>query len=230
MGKSSRTGRHKDGMCGIATAASSSAPGIRRLRARLNDMRPTRPRARSRTAFGGYSCAAGISRRLCCLVWRRGDLVLLTGTEFLIRGLATGQTPGDRMRAKMRSWLPLLYLAGLSYSEPADAQRVDALGPEVRKYLRVNTPKVILEHVQIIDGTGAAPTPDQNIYIEGGKIKAISAGADQSPGDGTMILDLRGHSVMPGIVGLHDHLFYLARPNLVADGSFDSPAFFLQMK
>jgi imidazolonepropionase-like amidohydrolase len=130
----------------------------------------------------------------------------------------------------MRSWLPLLYLAGLSYSEPADAQRVDALGPEVRKYLRVNTPKVILEHVQIIDGTGAAPTPDQNIYIEGGKIKAISAGADQSPGDGTMILDLRGHSVMPGIVGMHDHLFYLARPNLVADGSFDSPAFFLQMK
>src|SRR5260370_19499550 len=60
-----------DGTCGIATAASSSAPGIRRLRARLNDMRPTRPRARSRTAFGGYSCAAGISRRLCCLVWRR---------------------------------------------------------------------------------------------------------------------------------------------------------------
>jgi hypothetical protein len=29
---------------------------------------------------------------------------------------------------------------------------------------------------------------------------------------------------------MHNHLFYLARPNLVADGSFDSPASFLQMK
>src|SRR5260370_30501634 len=113
-----------------------------------------------------------MSRGVWCLGGGGGGVGRLTGTEFLIGGLGRGQTRGDRMRAKMRSWLPLLYLAGLSYSEPADAQRVDALGPEVRKYLRVNTPKVILEHVQIIDGTGAAPTPDQNIYIEGGKIKA----------------------------------------------------------
>jgi imidazolonepropionase-like amidohydrolase len=35
---------------------------------------------------------------------------------------------------------------------------------------------------------------------------------------------------MPGIVGMHNHLFYLARPNLVADGNFDSPAFFLQTR
>jgi imidazolonepropionase-like amidohydrolase len=120
-------------------------------------------------------------------------------------------------------------VAVLSYSELAEAQRVDALGPEVRKLLRVSTPKVILEHVQIIDGTGAAPSPDQNIYIEGGKIKAISAGADQSPADGTTILDLRGYSVMPGIVGMHNHLYYIARPNLAPDGSFDSPVLFLQM-
>jgi imidazolonepropionase-like amidohydrolase len=129
----------------------------------------------------------------------------------------------------MRGWLPLFSVAVLSYSAPADAQRVDTLGPEVRKYLRVSTPKVILEHVQIIDGTGAAPTPDQNIYLEGGKIKAISAGADQPASDGTTILDLRGYSVMPGIVGMHNHLYYLARPNFGADGSFDKPALFLQM-
>ena len=120
-------------------------------------------------------------------------------------------------------------LAASWYSGLAYAQRVDALGPQVRKYLSVSTPKVILEHVQIIDGTGAAPSPDQNIYIAGGKITAISAGADQAPSDGTTILNLRGYSVMPGIVGMHDHLFYLARPNLGADGSFDSPALFVQM-
>jgi imidazolonepropionase-like amidohydrolase len=108
-------------------------------------------------------------------------------------------------------------------------QRVDVLGPEVRKYLRVSTPKVVLEHVQIIDGTGAAPSPDQNISIAGGKITAISPGADVPPTDDTTIINLRGYSVMPGIVGMHDHLFYFARPNLAADWSFDGPALFVQM-
>jgi imidazolonepropionase-like amidohydrolase len=134
---------------------------------------------------------------------------------------------------QLRTFLPLAVListlAPLSYSELAYAQGVDALGPQVRKYLTVGTSKVILEHVEIIDGTGAAPRPDQNIYIAGGKITAISAGADDPPSGGTTIIDLRGHSVMPGIVGMHNHLFYLARPNLGADGSYDRPALFLQM-
>jgi imidazolonepropionase-like amidohydrolase len=128
-----------------------------------------------------------------------------------------------------RAWLRLLCLATLLYSAPSNAQRSDALGPEVRKYLRVSTPRVVLEHVQIIDGTGAAPVPDQNVSIEDGTITAISAGADRSPSDGSTILDLRGYSVMPGIVGMHNHLYYLARPNLSADRSYDSPALFLQM-
>jgi imidazolonepropionase-like amidohydrolase len=129
----------------------------------------------------------------------------------------------------MRTLLPLLCLAALSCSELADAQRIDALGPQVRKYVSVSTPKVILEHVQIIDGTGAAPSPDQNIYIAGGKITATSAGADQSPSDDTTILDLRGYTVMPGMVGMHSTMFYLARPNLAADRSYDRPALFLHM-
>src|SRR5216683_2164536 len=186
-------------MCGIATAASSSAPGIRRLRARLNAMRPTRPRARSRTAFGGYSCAAGISRRLCCLVWRRGDLALLTGTEFFIRGLATGQTPGDRMRAKMRSWLPLHYLAGLSYSEPADAQRVDALGPEVRKYLRLQGRRRI--RPQQAAGFGEGPL--WRILASGGQRQCASALARLGLEGGRPLAEARHVAQLDRLVAAH---------------------------
>src|SRR5438132_11870541 len=127
---------------------------------------------------------------------------------------------------RMHGWF---LSAGFLCSAIAGAQPLDALGPDVRNLLRLTTPKVILEHVQIIDGTGAAPSADKNIHIEGGKISAISAGADQSPSDGTTILDLRGHSVMPGIVGMHDHLYFYARPNLEADGSFDGPSVPLEM-
>jgi imidazolonepropionase-like amidohydrolase len=125
--------------------------------------------------------------------------------------------------------LALLCLAAPSYPDRADAQRLEALAPEVRKYLRVTTARVVLEHVQIIDGTGTAPTADQNITIEGGKITAISRGADVSASEATTILDLRGYSVMPGIVGMHNHLMYIARPNLGSDYQYDAPAMWQPM-
>src|SRR5215831_1614412 len=100
----------------------------------------------------------------------------------------------------MRRLLALACLAALSHSERAMGQRTGVPGPQVQKYLRVSTPGVVLEHVNLIDGTGAAPRPDQNIYIAGGTITAISAGRDEPPKGGVTVLDLRGYSVMPGIV------------------------------
>jgi imidazolonepropionase-like amidohydrolase len=125
--------------------------------------------------------------------------------------------------------LPFLLVPSLAALASPDftlAQRIESLGPAVRKYVSIGTPRVILEHVEIIDGTGAAPVPDRNVTIEGGKIAAISAGADVTAGDGTTVLDLKGYSVMPGIVGMHNHLFCFVRENLAADGSTEgfSPA------
>lgn len=121
----------------------------------------------------------------------------------------------------MRALL-LLCLAVSAVVEIGAAQRPDSLGPLVRPYLRVTTSHVILEHVQVIDGTGAAPIPDRNITIERGTITAISAGADLLQRDGITILDLRGYAVIPGIVGMHDHLFAMARPE-------GSPGLFVAM-
>jgi imidazolonepropionase-like amidohydrolase len=132
-------------------------------------------------------------------------------------------------RRRLPSRLFLFCLAVLLCPRLAPAQSIDALGPQVRKYVSAGTPIIILEHVQVIDGTGAPPVPDQNISIEGGKITAISPGADQPAKEGTTILNLRGYSVMPGIVGMHDHLYYIAFPNLGADGSFDRPPLSLEM-
>jgi len=123
-----------------------------------------------------------------------------------------------------------LLLCALALScRGAMAQRINTLSPQVQKYLGASARRVILAHVQVIDGTGAAPLADRNILIENGKIADISPGADQSPVEGTTVLDLRGYSVMPGIVGMHEHLFYLAFPNLAADYSYDRPVLFHQM-
>ncbi len=103
------------------------------------------------------------------------------------------------------------------------------LSKTVQKYVRVNAPKVILEHVRVIDGTGKAAVDDQNVVIEGGKIAAIQTGSDVAAAAGTTAMDLHGYSVMPGIVGMHDHLFYIARPDFGADWSSEPPIVAPQM-
>src|SRR6478672_9694023 len=104
-----------------------------------------------------------------------------------------------------------------------------SLSPATQQYVRVNAPKVILEHVRVIDGTGTPAVDDQNIVIEGGKITAINAGTNIGTVAGATVLHLRGYSVMPGIVGMHNHLFYIAEPNFKADWSAEPPILVPQM-
>jgi imidazolonepropionase-like amidohydrolase len=103
------------------------------------------------------------------------------------------------------------------------------LSKAVKAFVRVDAPKVVLTHVRVIDGTGAAAVDDRNVIIEGGKISAIQEGADFAAAEGTTVLDLRGYTAMPGIVGMHNHLFYIARPNLNSRREYDQPALVPQM-
>jgi imidazolonepropionase-like amidohydrolase len=84
----------------------------------------------------------------------------------------------------------------------------------VQRYIKVQGPEIVLTHVRVIDGTGKAAIEDRNIVIEHGKIARIEAAEDVAPKAGTTVLDLHGYTVMPGIVGMHNHLYYIARPNL----------------
>ena len=116
----------------------------------------------------------------------------------------------------------------LLFSSLLFSQQV-SLSPDTQKYVLVNTAKVILEHVRVIDGTGKPAVDDQNVVIEGGKIASITAGSDIADSSGASVLHLRGYSVIPGIVGMHNHLFYIARPNFKADWSSESPLLVPQM-
>src|SRR6266436_3801502 len=104
-------------------------------------------------------------------------------------------------------------LALLPFLLPVAAETPE-LSKSVKQFVRVDAPKVILTHVRVIDGTGGAAVEDQNVVIEAGKISAIQSGADVAEASGTAGLNLRGYTVIPGIVGMHNHLFYIARPNL----------------
>lgn len=86
---------------------------------------------------------------------------------------------------------------------------VDRAIPQVvQNYISVDAPVVVLAHVKVIDGTGAAAKEDQSIVIEYGLIRSIGPAADQTPA-GAKVLDLTGRTVIPGLVGMHEHMFYL---------------------
>ena len=77
-----------------------------------------------------------------------------------------------------------------------------------RPYVSVDAPVVALTHVRLIDGTGTPPRDDQTIVLQDGKVVAIAPAGRLAPPAGATVLDLRGHTVTPGFVGLHEHTYF----------------------
>ena len=77
-----------------------------------------------------------------------------------------------------------------------------------QQFIRVKAPVIALTNVRVIDGSGAAPVENQTVVITGGRITSIGPGSGVAIPTGTKTVDLPGYTVMPGLVGMHDHLFF----------------------
>jgi imidazolonepropionase-like amidohydrolase len=95
----------------------------------------------------------------------------------------------------------VLLFAGLAMAQ-------DRLMPGTAPFIAVSAPVVALEHARVIDGAGAAPREDQTVIVDHGKIAAVGPAAATPAPSGAQIIDLTGSTVIPGIVGMHEHLFY----------------------
>ena len=80
--------------------------------------------------------------------------------------------------------------------------------PGVKPFVTVDAPVVALQHVRVIDGTGTEPREDQTVILDHGKISAMGPTATTVEPAGARIIDLSGSTVIPGLVGMHEHLFY----------------------
>src|SRR5215217_1256836 len=83
-----------------------------------------------------------------------------------------------------------------------------AQAPEGQQFIRVEAPTVALTHVRVIDGTGAPPLEDQTIIISGGKVQSVEGSAQAKVPADARVLDLNGYTVLPGLVGMHNHMFF----------------------
>ena len=124
----------------------------------------------------------------------------------------------------MKAIAAFFLLLALSTGSLAQAPQSDR-----QQFVRVEAPLIALTHVRVIDGTGAAPMEDQTIMISDGKIASISKGFTIS--GGAKILDLTGYTVLPGLVGMHDHMFFPmgGSPPMYSNMGFSFPRLYLAL-
>jgi enamidase len=107
----------------------------------------------------------------------------------------------------------LVALASVALPLALTAQQ-PTLGDAVKAYVRVSAPVVALTNVRIIDGTGSAAREDQILVIRDGRIAEVGDRAKVAVPAGAETLDLTGQTVIPGLVMLHEHLYYPNGPGV----------------
>ena len=75
-------------------------------------------------------------------------------------------------------------------------------------FVRIQAARIALAHVDVVDGTGAPPTTNQTVLIEADRITHVGSADTMSIPADFEVLNLRGYTVIPGLVGMHDHLFH----------------------
>jgi cytosine/adenosine deaminase-related metal-dependent hydrolase len=119
-----------------------------------------------------------------------------------------------------------LFLLGLFVAASTRAQAQKS--SDVAEFVSVDAPVVILNHVRVIDGTGTAPKEDQSVVIADGKIQSIGPAASAQNPQGAQVMDRTGYTVIPGLVGMHNHLYYTDSISMqFANGRIDEPGLFI---
>ena len=131
----------------------------------------------------------------------------------------------SRMCRVMTMKITKLFAALLGIASFAQAQG------DRQQFIRVEAPVIALTNVRIIDGTGAAPLENQTVVISGGKIDLIGPTAATTYPSTAKSIDLTGYTILPGLVGMHNHLFFPegGSPPIYSDMAISFPRLYLAL-
>ena len=112
---------------------------------------------------------------------------------------------------------PILSIAALAAASSALVAQRPTLAPAVRQFVQVDTSVVALTHVRVIDGTGAPARDGSNdrSFATAASPRSAPSSSTSVPA-GAQVMDLTGKSVIPGLVMVHEHLFYPTGPGVYA--------------
>jgi imidazolonepropionase-like amidohydrolase len=112
-------------------------------------------------------------------------------------------------------------------ADDSAGQRAAGMSQTVREFVTVDAPVVALTNVKLIDGTGAPARESQTVVVENGRITEVGPSSNVRPPAGAQVIDLAGHTLIPGLVGLHNHLYYTAAGGRSAQLTFSAPRLYL---
>lgn len=101
------------------------------------------------------------------------------------------------------------------------------LSDNVRKYVSSDTNLVAITGVTLIDGRGTPAVKGQTVVIRDGRIAEVGATGKVKAPAGAVVVDGTGMTLIPGIVGMHDHMFYTAAGGVGVTMSFTGPKLYL---
>ncbi len=90
------------------------------------------------------------------------------------------------------------------------AQKLPGSKEEVARFVHLRAKSVVLENVRVIDGTGAPPKENQAVVITDGRITAVGDAGRVPESKDAVRVNLEGRTVLPGLVMLHEHMFYFS--------------------
>jgi imidazolonepropionase-like amidohydrolase len=97
----------------------------------------------------------------------------------------------------------------------------------LKPFIKIDAPVVALTHVRVIDGTGAPAREDQTVILSKGKIDSVSEASAANLPQNAQVLDLHGYTVIPGLVGMHDHLVYPLGNGIFGEMAYSFPRLYL---
>jgi imidazolonepropionase-like amidohydrolase len=114
-------------------------------------------------------------------------------------------------RAKGMVWAIALLCGFATAHAQSSAAPPDSVDP-AEPYLAFETGPVLIADVELVDGTGSAPRASVDVLIADGHIAAVGEGLAAPAG--TRRIDGTGLTLIPGIVGAHNHTHIPGAPLL----------------
>ncbi len=122
-----------------------------------------------------------------------------------------------------RPWLVSFLV--FAVQSPVAAQR-GPLSPQVKQFVATDDRVVAITHVRVVDGLAAPAVDDQTVVLTDGKISAVGKTGSVSVPAGAKTIDGTGKTLIPGLIGLHDHSYYTTSGR-VTQSNYTAPLLYL---
>ena len=90
----------------------------------------------------------------------------------------------------------------------AISQSFEDLSPKVKSFVNISDTNFIIKNVRLIDGTGSPIKENMSVVVQGGRIVLVDKANDIKHQSIKKVIDAKGHTLIPGLVMLHEHMFY----------------------